>query len=146
FDVSNYVNMGKFVLLEKGQDHEYEKRYPAQDDVTLAIHTMGRMPALETEHGFLTETCALLEYRDQVGERTALFPTDASPRARVKQLMHMVEVYIELPARRCYAEMFFGGKVSDETKAEVKEALTKGARALARVTDFRPWLAGEQLS
>jgi len=146
FNASNYVNIVKFALAEKGIDYEFVEHYPAQDEATLAISPMGKMPVLETEHGFLTETLVILDYLEHQGEGKALFPTDAFQQARVKQLMHMIEIYIELPARRCYMEMFFGGKVSDETKAQVKETLPKGARALARIADFQPWLAGDQLT
>lgn len=146
FGASNYVNMVKFALLEKGADFEFVTRYPDQKEETLAISPMGKMPVLETEHGFLAETGIILEYIDEAADGPALFPEDTFRRAHVRQLMHMLEIYIELPARRCYPEAFFGGKVSDETKQQARTDLTKGARALARAGDFGPYLAGESLS
>lgn len=142
FCASNYVNIVKLALLEKGADYQFITQYPKQDKDTLATSPMGKMPTLETEHGFLAETQVILEYIDQVAEGPALFPQDPFQRAHVKQIIHMLEIYIELPARRCYAEVFFGGKVSDETKQQTIDALLKGARALARVTDFSPYIAG----
>src|SRR5699024_1854533 len=116
FCASNYVNMVKFALLEKGADFQFITRYPDQKSGTLAISPMGKMPALETEHGMLAETQVILEYNDQVAGGPALLPDDQFQRARVRQLMHMIELYVELPARSCYPEAFFGGQVSDETK------------------------------
>tara|TARA_Y100001963_G_C6699924_1_gene408938 strand:+ start:337 stop:996 length:660 start_codon:yes stop_codon:yes gene_type:complete len=146
FNASNYVNIVKFALAEKQADYEFIDQFPGQDNNTLQISPMGKMPVLETEHGFLAETQVILEYIEEDAGGPALFPKDVYQRARVRQLMHMIEIYIELPARRCYPEMFFGGLVSEETKEQVREALPKGARALARVADFHPWLAGEQLT
>lgn len=146
FCASNYVNIVKIALLEKGADYQFVNRYPNQDQDTLVASPMGKMPALETEHGFLAETQVILEYIDQVAGGPALFPEDPYQRAHVKQIIHMLEIYVELPARRCYPEVFFGGKVSDETKQQTVDALLKGAQALARVTDFSPYIAGAQLT
>lgn len=146
FCASNYVNMVKFALLEKGADFQFITQYPDQQTDTLAISPMGKMPVLETEHGMLTETQVILEYIDQVADGPALFPADPFQRARVRQLMHMIELYVELPARNCYPEAFFGGQVSDEIKERARDELSKGARALARVATFSPYLAGETLS
>lgn len=146
FCASNYVNMVKFALLEKGADHQFVIQYPDQNADTLAISPMGKMPVLETEHGMLTETRVILEYIDQVADGPTLFPADPFQRAHVQQLMHMIELYLELPARSCYPEAFFGGQVSDDIKQRARDALPKGARALARVSSFSPYIAGEALS
>ena len=37
----------------------------------------------------------------------------------------MLELHVELVSRRLLAAAFFGGHVTDETKAEVKRDLTK---------------------
>ncbi len=146
FNVSNYVNMIHFALLEKGAEYEFVTHYPAQDEAALALNPVGKVPVLETEHGLLTETAAILEYIDEVLPGPSLFPGDAFQRARVRQLMHMIELYVELPARRCYPEAYFGGRVSEETKQEAREAMEKGVRALARATNFTPYTAGDSLS
>ncbi len=146
FCASNYVNMVKFVLLEKEADFQFITRYPDQEPDTLAISPMGKMPVLETEHGMLTETQAILWYLDWAVDGPILYPLHPFERAHVQRLMHMIELYVELPARSCYPEAFFGGQVSDETKERAREALVKGAQALARVATFNPYLAGEDLT
>ncbi|ASK36617.1 glutathione S-transferase [Alcanivorax sp. N3-2A] len=146
FGASNYVNMVKLALLEKGTEFEFVVDYPTQEEDFLAINPIGKVPVLETEHGFLSETAMILEYIDRVSDGPALFPSEPFANAHLKQIMHMIELYIELPARRCYAEVFFGGSVSDETKEQVKAALIKGSRALARITDFSPYVAGDSFS
>lgn len=146
FDASNYVNMVKFALLEKGIPFEQATLYPAQEEPVLAVSPMGKVPVLQTDQGYLSEASVILEYLDDLDQGPALYPADPFQRARVKQLAKMVELYLELPARRCYPEVFFGGQVSEETKTQAREALLKGIRALRRATSFSPYLAGDQLS
>jgi glutathione S-transferase len=55
-------------------------------------------------------------------------------------------LHLELPARRLYKEAFFGGTVSDETKAEVAPLLEKGLRSLLAWPAFRPFICGESFT
>ena len=116
FDASNYVNMVKFALREKGLEFEQATLYPSQEDAVLSVSPMGKVPVLETGGVFLSETNVILEYLDETTEGPALYPADPLEKAQVKQLVKHIELYLELPARRCYPEVFFGGQVSDETK------------------------------
>ncbi|MTI53037.1 MAG: glutathione S-transferase family protein [Alcanivorax sp.] len=146
FDASNYVNMVKFALREKGLQFEQATLYPSQEDAVLSVSPMGKVPVLETGGVFLSETNVILEYLDETTEGPALYPGDPLEKAQVKQLVKHIELYLELPARRCYPEVFFGGQVSDETKAQTHEALLKGIRALARKARWQPFLAGDRLT
>ncbi len=146
FDASNYVNMVKFALREKGLEFEQATLYPSQEEAVLSLSPMGKVPVLETGGVFLSETNVILEYLDETTEGPALYPGDPLEKAQVKQLVKHIELYLELPARRCYPEVFFGGQVSDETKAQTREALLKGIRALARKARWQPFLAGDQLT
>jgi glutathione S-transferase len=94
----------------------------------------------------LTETNIIMEYLDTAYPDKPLYPGDAFQQAKIKELVKLCELYLELPARRCLPEVFFGGKVSDETKKEVKGALIKGIEGLARVAKFSPYLAGDKFS
>jgi glutathione S-transferase len=55
-----------------------------------------------------------------------------------------MELYLELPARRLYGAAYFGGSASDELKREVEAQLSKGLRALSRVTRIKPFIMGER--
>lgn len=146
FDASNYVNMVKFALREKGLEFEQATLYPSQEETVLGVSPMGKVPVLETGGVFLSETNVILEYLDDTAQGPALYPADPLEKAQVKQLAKHIELYLELPARRCYPEVFFGGQVSDETKEQTREALLKGIRALARKARWQPFLAGDQLT
>lgn len=146
FDASNYVNMVKFALREKGLEFEQATLYPNQEETVLSLSPMGKVPVLETGGVFLSETNVILEYLDETTEGPALYPADPLQKAQVKQLAKHIELYLELPARRCYPEVFFGGRVSDETKEQTREALLKGMRGLTRKARWEPFLAGDQLT
>ena len=45
FDASNYVNMVKFALLEKGIPFEQATLYPAQEEPVLAVSGLGSRAA-----------------------------------------------------------------------------------------------------
>ncbi|WP_166422128.1 glutathione S-transferase [Paraglaciecola sp. 20A4] len=146
FDVSNYFNMIKLALYHKGLDYEVEIVYPNQEPEFLAKSPMGKVPALETDDGIIVETNIILEYLDAKYPDKPLYPSDPFAQARVKELVKFIELYIELPARRCHPEAFFGGKVSDETRKDVKRALYRGITGLNRLASFSPYVAGEEFS
>ena len=56
--------------------------------------------------------------------------------SRVRELLVFIELHLELVARRMYGGLFFGGKFSDETKAQVEKGVAKGVRALKAVAKF----------
>ena len=53
FALSNYTNMCKFALLEKGLDFEEVTVMPSQDPEHKKKSPMGKLPVLETENGFI---------------------------------------------------------------------------------------------
>lgn len=146
FTISNYYNMVKMALLEKGIEFEEVETRPSQEETYLAKSPMGKVPTLETEHGFLTETNVIFEYLEELGIGTALMPDSTFERAKVRELTKQVELYIELPARTCYKEAFFGGTVSEEVKEKARVDLAKGVTCLKRNGKFAPYLAGDRLT
>jgi glutathione S-transferase len=63
--------------------------------------------------------------------------------AKVREMSVFMELYLELVARELYAEAFFGGKVSDETKARVHKRLAKNLPAARRLLKLSPYAAGD---
>lgn len=144
--LSNYYNMVKVVLLEKGMDFEEIMVKPNQEADYLEKSPMGKVPCMETAQGFLTETTVMIDYLEDLGQGPSFYPADPFARAKVRELIQYLEKYIELPARRLYGEVFFGRPASDELKTEVKAQLEKGFAGLARIAKFNPYLAGEEFS
>ncbi|MDH1526026.1 glutathione S-transferase [Pseudomonas mosselii] len=146
FAVSNYYNMVKLALLEKGVPFEEVPFYGGQLPQALAISPRGKVPVLETEHGFISETGVILDYIEQTQPGKALLPADAFGQAKVRELLREIELYIELPARTCYAEAFFGAAVEPLIKERARADLLAGFATLKRNGQFQPYVAGEQLT
>ncbi|MFT5693247.1 MAG: glutathione S-transferase [Oceanicoccus sp.] len=146
FPVSNYFNMVKMALIEKGLDYEFVDVKPSQDEAFLVKSPMGKVPCLETDQGFISESDVIFDYLEDVGKGPALLPEDAYSRAKVRELVKEIELYIELPARSCFQEAFFGGSVSDEVKEKAKANLAKGIDCLKRNGKFSPYIAGEEFT
>lgn len=143
FPVSNYVNMVEMALLEKGVPYEYVLAMPDQSPEFLAKSPRGKVPALETPQGYLNEASVILEYLEDTGQGRPLLPADPYARGLVRALMKEIELYIELPARSCFVEAFFGGKMPEPIKAMARENLLAGFATLKRHGKFTPYVAGD---
>jgi glutathione S-transferase len=146
FPASNYYNKVKLALLEKGIPFEEETVFSAGTDEFLALSPMGKVPFLRTPDGALAESQAILEYLEDVFPQPALYPGDAMARAKCRELIHVMELYLEWAARRLYPAAFFGGSASEDTRKEVYAALQRGVRAFARSVRFGPYIAGPTLT
>lgn len=146
FPISNYYNMVKMTLLEKGMEFEEVIVKPSRDESWLASSPMGKVPCLETEQGFLTETGVIIEYLHDLGEGPDFFPSDPFERARVRELMRYLELYVELPGRRLYGEVFFGRDPDPALREVVRKELQKGFAALRQLASFSPFLAGKEMT
>ena len=146
FAVSNYYNKVKLSLLEKGVPFSEAVVYPSQNEEMLSESPMGKVPFLRTLKGVLSESQVLTEFIEDSWPEPPLYPQDLYARARCRELIEHIELHLELPARRLYKEAFFGGTVSDETKAEVAPLLEKGLRSLARLARFSPFIGGDHFT
>ena len=140
--VSNYTNMVKQCLLEKGVEFEQLPARPSQEDDFLAMSPMGKVPCLETADGFLVETSAILDYLDEVYPEPSMYPSEAFARAKAREIIHVSELYIELAARRHLGHAFFGAERSAEAYAEVRPQVEKGLQAFRQLADFGPYVSG----
>src|SRR5262245_8090507 len=108
FATSNYHNVVKLALLEKGLAFEEVTVYPPADAAYQAKNPTGKYPCLETEDGaMIGESKVILAYLEDAYPETPLLPADPLERARVRELMELIDLYLELPARRLYAEALF---------------------------------------
>lgn len=146
FAVSNYYNKVKVALLEKGVAFEEVYCKTSQDEEYRRRSPMGKVPYLDVDGEFLCESQVICEYLEETYPQKPLYPKDALERARVRELITIMELNLELVARRLYTQAFFGGTVSDETKKQVEKELAKGARAFKQLAKFSPFVAGASLS
>ena len=146
FAVSNYYNKVKLALLEKGIPFEEAFCMTSQDEAYLKRSPMGKVPYLDIDGQCLCESQVICEYLEDHYREKPLYPSDALERARVRELITMLELHVELVARRLYMQSFFGGTVSEEVKAQVVKDLAKGVRAFKQLAKFSPFAAGASLS
>ena len=145
--LSNYYSLTKAILIEKGLEFEEVKAPPTQEEDNLTRTPMGKMPSIEVEPGkYLSESLAIAAYADRVQPEPALLPSDPYAAAKVVELILHMKLDVELVARRCLPEAFFGQTVSDETKAETEKDLAKGMRAVGRLFVCDPWAAGSEMT
>ncbi|MDW8469064.1 MAG: glutathione S-transferase [Burkholderiales bacterium] len=147
FRLSNYHNKVLVALIEKGVPFEEDATVrPSQAEDFLARSPMGKVPYLETPHGRLCESSVILEYLEEAYPQRPLLPKAPFARAKVRELLAVLELHVELVARRLYPGVFFGGALSDATKQSVERDLAKGVRAFGALARFSPFVAGSELT
>jgi glutathione S-transferase len=146
FGSSNYFNIVKHALLYKEIEFEEVKIYPGGGTDYLQKSPLGKVPCIETEHGFLSETTAILDYLEDTYPQRPLYPTDAFAKAKVKELMKIGELYLELSARTLLPAVLMRIDSSDEKKRDAKMVLNKGVKAISQLVSFSPYIAGSELT
>lgn len=139
---SNYYNLAKACFLEKGIAFEEVNAIPSQEEDYLGKSPMGKVPCIETDEGFISETFAIADYLDRIAPEQPLLPADPFARAKAIELCRHLELDVELVARRCLPEAFFGATVSDEVKASTSKDLKRGMTAVTRLIKCDPYIAG----
>ena len=148
FHISNYHNKVRIALLEKGLafDEDAAAR-PSQKDDYLARSPMGKAPFLEVGGEFLRESQVICEYLEEAYPQKPLMPKDPLARARVREMIVFIELYMELVVRRLYGPHFLRpAPLPEELKATVEKELAKGIRSLKAVAKFEPYIAGRDLT
>ncbi len=147
FAVSNYYNKVKMVLLEKGIPFA-EEHCPTgfEDEETLMCSPLGKVPFIRTERGSLCESEVIVEYLEALQPEPRLLPADPWEQAKVRELVTFVELHLELVARELYGAAFFGGTLSDTSKARIHKLLTRNVAAFQRLAKLSPYLAGDEFT
>lgn len=146
FASSNYYNIVKHVLLYKEISFEEHLVYSGGEE-WLAISPVGKIPALTTEHGrHLSETAVICDYLEEAYPDKPLYPADAADRARVRQIMKVAELYLELPCRRLIAYAFSNKQPPEAVLADVRHVTQRGIGAMTRLCRFDPCIAGGEFS
>lgn len=146
YAVSNFFNIAHAALIEKGVDFEIEIERARQDPEFLKNSPMGKIPFLETSGGCIAETVAILEYLEDAIAVPKLHPVDIFERARVRQVINVLQLYVEAPVRALYPGVFMGGSNDGATVAASRATLSRGMRALANLVAPGEFLIGRQLT
>ena len=143
---SNYYNLTRACFEEKGVAYEAVKAVPSQEEDYLQKSPMGKVPCIETEQGFISESFAIADYLDHIHPENPLLPTGPFERAKAIEYIRHLELDIELTARRCLPAAFFGADLSEETKASTRKDLRRGMASLSRLIQCDPYVLGHDFS
>jgi glutathione S-transferase len=144
FAASNYYNKVKLALLEKGIPFSEEFVFPSDDPAFVAASPRGKVPFIRVGERTLCESQAIVEYLEDAYPATPLYPADAWDRAQSRALLQLIEVYVELVARRLYPSAFFGLQLPAGLKDQVAVDLKGGIKALKRCVRFGPYIGGNR--
>lgn len=146
FSSSNYYNVVKYVLRYKEIPFEEHLIYGG-DEEWLSISPVGKIPALTTVDGqHLSETTVICDYLDEVYTDRPLYPSDPVEKARVRQIMKIAELYLELSSRRLIPYAFSGKPAPAAALADARHVTGRGIAAMQRLCKFSPHIAGSQMS
>lgn len=140
--ISNYFSAAKVALIEKGIEFEEVKMFPGDRPEVLALSPMGKIPYLEVDGKALSETNVIFDYLEDAKPEPSLYPSSPWERAKAKELIRTLELYIDVPARKHIGSVYFGQAVNDSLLEPVKAELNKGLAALSSLAQYGPYLAG----
>lgn len=144
--ISNYYNSAKLALVEKDIDFEEVSVFPSQEPDVLAVSPMGKLPWIEVDGAALSETNVIFDYLEDVKPEPSLYPSDPFAKAKVKEIIRIIEQYVDAAARRHIATVYFGAPVDELAFKEARPALENGLRALESVAKFAPYIAGDEFT
>jgi glutathione S-transferase len=154
-DYSVYVQIVRLALVEKHVEYEHVPvsvfAAGGPPDWYLELHPFKRMPAFEHDGFSLYETAAITRYVDEAFDGPALQPADVRGRARMTQIIGLLDAYGYRPmVWDVYVQRIDRpneGKPSDE--ALIASGLDKSRTCLAALTKLKApgdWLLGERLT
>ncbi len=143
------------VLIEKGAKYQLHRMGPGEQkapDYVKQRHAFGRVPAFEHDGFRLYETQAIIRYLDDVYSEPSLVPADIQARARMNQVIGIVEWYFfpkvvgPIGFNRVVGPRLFS-LPADE--AAVVEAMPMGRTCFAeldRLLGQKPYFTGDDVS
>jgi glutathione S-transferase len=150
FSASNYYNVPKLALLEKDIPFEEVLSYtgvgPKYKPEYLDKSPLGKVPALETSEGFISESRAILEYIERTYPEPSLLPSKPFGIAKVQELSQFIELYFELVARRLIPNLLGRTQPDPTVLKEVESSLNKAVAALPKLSSFEQYAYGDQFT
>ena len=143
---SNYCAMVKAFLLEKGFDFEEVYIEPSYSEPFLDLSPMGKVPFIEVDEGYLSETTAIMGFLESCIPDLPMTAKDSFRRAQMAQLIKVVELYIAVEYVRLVGHVFFGRELEQAVADYPRPTMIKGLAAVKRLCSFSPYLLGEEVT
>lgn len=142
--MSNYYSLVKAAMIEKGLAFEEVKAPPTQKEDNLARSPMGKMPSIEVDGQYISESLAIVSYLERAYPETTLLPADPVEAAKALELALHIKLDVELAARRLLPAAMFGGSASDELIETTRQEVTRGMQAVSQLMVCNPYAAGAE--
>ncbi|MBD1863722.1 MULTISPECIES: glutathione S-transferase family protein [Trichocoleus] len=153
--ISTYVRTVRLLLEQAGTDYDLESvdifNGENQSAEYLAKHPFGKVPTLQVDEEVIYETSAITGYLDSVVANHKFSPTDPLARARMQQIMAIIDSYLYAPVIGTIVIQRLivpsqGGQ-PDESKIQAAIAPAKTAlEAIEALTVGSPYLLGSEIS
>lgn len=151
---SPFLRCVEVALREKGADYELEAMAPGtlKSEEHLQRHAFGRIPAFEHDGFKLYESQAIIRYLDQIYPEPALTPADPKQRARMNQVIGIIEWYFFPKAaapigfNRVVGPALLGITPDDAVIAEAMPTARTSIAEFERLLGDQPFMAGETYS
>ncbi len=154
YKYSVYAWIARFALREKGIGYRWVEVNPFADNVPedyLAMHPFGRVPTLVSGDFVVYETNAITRYVDEAFEGPKLQPVTPKGRARVNQIISIIDSYTYWPlVRQVFSHGVMGprlGRPSDQSEyRRGLDAAPRILKALNCLANGGSFLVGDTLT
>jgi len=151
---SVYARIARMALHEKRVGYTWREIDPFADNIPqdyLAMHPFRRVPTLVHDGFVIYETSAITRYIDEAFDGPRLQPDDPAARARMAQIVSIIDSYGYWPiVRQVFAQRVFRHLMGHEPdEIEIREGLAASQdvlRALESLNTAGHFLVGEALS
>ena len=136
FKFSVYTRIARLALVEKGVAFSYTETNPFAADgpaVADGLHPFKRVPVLDHDGFVVYETAAITQYIDDAFEGPSLMPVGVRDKARVRQIIGVIDSYGYWPlVRQVFAHGVFRPLVGEPSDPAVfSEGLNASGKVLA---------------
>ena len=151
---SPFLRSVEIALAEKRIDYQLQPIQPGEHKQPeyLARHPFGRIPAFEHDGFAIYETQAIIRYLDDVFPDPPLTPADPKARARMNQVIGIIEWYFFPKAaapigfQRIIGPRLLGIPSDDSIVADAMPTARLCLAELDRLLDDKLYLTGEQVT
>jgi len=132
--------------VHKGIDFKEEIVFPNQEADFLKRTPLGKVPFIEVDGQFISESNAIIEYLEQIHPAKSLFPDGPVDAAICRQINTIIDMYFDAQARRVFSSAFFGAPKNEELIDEVSQNLQKVAKAFQQMISFKPFINSDKIT
>lgn len=107
----------------------------------LSLNPQGRVPAIESEQGLLTQSFAIMDWLEETHPQPSIYPADAWERAQCRAFAHVIATDI-FPLQNLSTRVKLGAEFGADEASQAKwsaDWIARGFLALETETAARSW-------